>query len=182
MMVMKTHTAVSQAMTPVCLRNVSKDGDCLLELVVATYHFAWFLYLKDHNMKVNIVLACAGSQCILCTAWNDFHPNTRFTRGQLLFGTLNCGCDSVYGWEIWWRPYADLPWLPDGLLSVQNIFYINPEQTGHGSTWIHTWQTISEGGGILHNFVCIVVQWLIYMPAYHCPYKRCWTSVCTHIY
>jgi hypothetical protein len=92
--------------TTACLRNVSKDGDCSFELVVPTYHFAWCHYPKDYNMKVNIVLAFAGSQCILYTAWNDFHPNTRFMRGQLLFGTLKSGCDSVYDWETWWSVLA----------------------------------------------------------------------------
>jgi len=86
-MVMKTHTAVLQAMTPCCLVNDSVSEKHLkrwrpFELVVPTYHFAWFLYLKDHNMKVNIVLACAQSlyfvHCmkLLLSKYKDYERTT----------------------------------------------------------------------------------------------------------
>jgi hypothetical protein len=179
-MVMKTHTEVLQAMTPCSMEGEwqrvwemsQKVETKLFGMVVPTYHSARCHYVKDYNMKVIIVLACAGSQCILCNAYSDFHPYTGFMRGQLLFCTLNCGCDSVYGLETWWRPYVDLSWLPDGLPSGQTILYLNPEQY-RTQLNLNTHMAEDLRKNMLYNFVCIIVDWLIYMPAYPCPNKRC---------
>jgi hypothetical protein len=53
--------------------------------------------------------------------------------------------------------HNDVSWLPDGLLSVQNIFYLNPEQY---RTWLglNTHMADDFRKNIPHNFVCIIIE------------------------